>query len=165
MKTEHIVLGGLLAGATYLAFDKKALNKTKKAVGLSDGPKRRRKRSSGLSSRKLTQAQFIKSTENPTLTRAILKQGGVDWADLIKYSEDYYDPGSGSVGGIIYYEDTVKFGKKYQNAILDQLEEFEEETGGKLKKPKRSDATQYYNWLTWFAWENMMSNLTGQLGL
>jgi hypothetical protein len=151
MNTKTILGLGAVAGAIYLANNKTARTKTKKAIGLSNR------------GRKLTQAQFIKSTNNPTLTRAILKQGDVDWADLIKYPEDYSDAGSGSVSGMIYYADTVKFGKKYQNAILDELEEFEEETGGKLKKPKRSDSTQYYNWLSWFAWENMMSNLRGQL--
>ena len=55
MKTEHIVLGGLLAGATYLAFDKKALNKTKKAVGLSDkGSSKRRVKIKGTDFKRVT---------------------------------------------------------------------------------------------------------------
>ena len=111
----------------------------------------------------ITKKEFIESTNNPKLTKAILKQGGIDWDDLIKYPEDYYDAASGSVTGMIYYQDTVKFAKKYQDDILDELDLFEDETGAKLNKPKRINKTLYYNWLSWFAWENMMSNLINQL--
>jgi hypothetical protein len=162
MNTKTLLGIGAIGGAVYLATSKKAQAKVKKTTGLSN----KGKSSRGLSSRtKLSQKKFIDSTENPALTRAILKQGDVDWAELIDRPEDFYDAGGGSVTGIIYYEDTVKFGKKWHNAILDELDNFEEETGGPLKKPRRSDTTQYYNWLTWFAWENMMSKLMGELGV
>ena len=111
----------------------------------------------------ITKKKFIESTNNPKLTKATLKQGGIDWDDLIKYPYDYYDAASGSVNGMIYYANTVKFAKKYQDDILDELDLFEDETGAKLNKPKRIDKTLYYNWLSWFAWENMMSNLINQL--
>lgn len=107
--------------------------------------------------------EFIESTNNPKLTKAILKQGNVNWADLIKYPDDYYDPGTGAVSGMIYYYDTVKFAKKYQDDILDELDLYEDEVGAKLDKPKRTEKEQYYNWLSWFAWESMMSNLMNQL--
>ena len=65
---------------------------------------------------------------------------------------------------MIYYSDTVKFAKKNHLSILQLLDEFENETGAKLEsKPSAKDETQYFNWLAWFAWENMYSELLNYL--
>jgi len=106
-----------------------------------------------------SKSEFIYSTNNPDFTRAILRAGGVSWKELISRPEDYYAANNGNVPGMIYYEDTVKFGKKYQNDILDMIDEYEEDTGSKVDKPSRKDKTQYYNWLSWFAWESVMLDL------
>lgn len=106
----------------------------------------------------MKKSEFIEKCSNPKLFKAILKQGGISWSELKERPEDFYDASSGSVNGIIYYEDTTKFAKKYLFEILEQLEEFERDCG-QLEKPSASDKTQYLNWLTWFAWENMMSEL------
>ena len=50
----------------------------------------------------------------------------------------------------IYYSMSV--------AITNALNEFENECGLLENKPT-GDETQYYNWLSWFAWENVMSEV------
>ena len=91
---------------------------------------------------------------HPELARKTLKAGGVAWSDLKKYPSDYYAANSGSVPGMIYYVDTVKFAKKNHFLILQALSDFENDCGP-LDKPT-GDKTQYFNWLAWLAWENTM---------
>jgi len=108
-----------------------------------------------------TLSTFFKNCSNPELFKKVWKQGNVPFEQVRKYPNDYYAANTGSVPGMIYYSDTCKFAKKNIWQILEQLSNYEEEIGEPLKKP--SDPQQYQNWLTWFAWENMMSELINYL--
>lgn len=113
---------------------------------------------------KKTKKDFLENySSNPELHKKVLKQGNVSWNDLKEYPNDYYAANTGSVYGMIYYKDTVKFAKKNHLAILQELDEFEGDCGRLENKPKPTDETQYFNWLSWFAWENMMSQLISYL--
>lgn len=94
---------------------------------------------------------------------AIWKQGGVNFANFKNDSSSYYAANSGSVPGVIYYSDTVKFGKKHHLEILQILDEFERDCGRLEDKPSPLEEEAYFNWLTWFAWESMAGDLIDYL--
>lgn len=108
-----------------------------------------------------TLSYFFKNCSNPELFKKVWKQGNVSFEQVKQHPNDYYAANTGAVPGMIYYADTCKFAKKNIWLILEQLSEFEKEIGEPLKKP--SDPEQLQNWLTWFAWENMMSELINYL--
>ncbi|WP_339882339.1 DUF7222 domain-containing protein [Polaribacter vadi] len=109
---------------------------------------------------KLNKKKFLKQySSSPKFHGKLLRQGGVEWQQLIKYPQDYYAADSGSVPGMIYYTDTVAFAKKHHLSIIQILEEFESDCGKLENKPSPQDETQYFNWLSWFAWESMMSEV------
>lgn len=109
---------------------------------------------------KLSKKKFLEEFSSfPNFHAKLLKQGGVKWKLLTKHPEDYYTANSGSVPGMIYYKDTVPFAKKYHLSILQILDELECNCGKLENKPSPQDETQYFNWLTWFAWESMISEL------
>lgn len=109
---------------------------------------------------KLSKKKFLeKFSSFPNFHRKILKQGGVEWDLLISHPQDYYTANSGSVSGMIYYKDTVSFAKKHHLSILQVLDEFETNCGKLENKPSPQDETQYFNWLSWFAWKSMMSEI------
>lgn len=113
---------------------------------------------------KKTKKKFLENyASNLELSKLILEQGDVDWVDIVERPHDYYDPSSGSVPGLIYYEDTVKFGKDNHLLILQVLQDFEDEVGQLKNKPKPTDETEYFNWLSWFAWEHTMSEVINYL--
>ncbi|CAM1352284.1 MULTISPECIES: hypothetical protein [Tenacibaculum] len=89
----------------------------------------------------------------------LLEQGNVEWSLLINNPDDYYSANNGSIPGLIYYSDTVSFAKRYHLSILQILDEFEVNCGKIKNKPSPHDETQYFNWLSWFAWENMMGEI------
>ena len=105
---------------------------------------------------KLSKSKFIKESRYPELTKAVLNQCGVDWADLCAYPEDYRDASSG-VSGFIYYTETVAFAKRHLVKIINALNDFEKECGV-LDKPT-DDETQYFNWLAWFALESVVGDI------
>jgi len=108
-----------------------------------------------------TLSDFFNNCSNPELFRKVWKQGNVSFDEVKKYPNDYYAANTGAVPGMIYYADTCKFAKKNVWQILEQLSAFEQVTGEPLKKP--SDPEQLQNWLTWFAWENMMYEIINYL--
>tara|TARA_R110002050_G_scaffold290419_1_gene444118 strand:- start:5201 stop:5551 length:351 start_codon:yes stop_codon:yes gene_type:complete len=108
---------------------------------------------------KLKKRFLEKYSSFPELHRVLLKQSAVDWSELVKHPQDYYAADSGSVPGMIYYTDTVAFAKKHHLSILQILEEFESDCGKLENKPSPTDEVQYFNWLSWFAWESMMSEV------
>ena len=109
---------------------------------------------------KLSKKQFLENHSFfPEFHKKVLEQGSVDWQQIIKYSQDYFAADSGSVQGFIYYNDTIKFAKRHHLKILQILDEFESECGKLENKPSPTDETQYFNWLAWFAWESMMSDV------
>jgi hypothetical protein len=60
---------------------------------------------------------------------------------------------------MIYDTDAVAFAKKHHLSILQILEEFESDCGKLENKPSPLDETQYFNWLSSFAGESMMSKV------
>jgi hypothetical protein len=109
---------------------------------------------------KLSKKQFLENYSSfPNFHKELLKQGGVEWTLIKEYPQDYYTANSGSVPGMIYYKDTVAFAKKHHLSILQILDEFECDCGKLETKPSSQDETNYFNWLSWFAWENMMSKI------
>lgn len=110
-----------------------------------------------------TKKEFLENySSNPDLAKKVLKAGGLDWNTIKENPNDYYAANTGSVPGMIYYADTVKFAKRNIISILNALNEFENECGLLENKPT-DDETNYYNWLAWFAWENVMSEVIGYL--
>lgn len=109
-------------------------------------------------------SDFLKNhSSNPELHKKAWKAGKVDWKDYKENPDHYYAANTGSVPGMIYYHDTVSFGKRNQGLIHDALKDFESDCGP-LDIPKfRDDETTYYNWLAWFAWEHMAGELQGYL--
>ena len=109
---------------------------------------------------KLSKKEFLENYSSfPEFHKKVLKQSGLEWKQLIEYPWDYYAADSGSVPGFIYYNDSVPFAKKHHMIILQTLDEFESECGKLENKPSPTDQTSYYNWLAFFAWENMMSQI------
>ena len=109
---------------------------------------------------KLSKKEFLENySSHPNFHKKILKQGAVDWSLIKERPEDYYTANNGSVSGMIYYTDTVAFAKKHHLPILQMLEEFENECGKLENKSSPIDETNYFNWLSWFAWENMMGEI------
>ena len=109
---------------------------------------------------KLSKKEFLeKHSSFPEFHKKVLRQGGVEWKQLVKDPQDYYTANSGSVPGMIYYKDTVSFAKKYHLSILQILDEFETNCGKLENKHSPQDETQYFNWLSWFAWKSMMSEI------
>lgn len=108
-----------------------------------------------------TLKNFLSNCSNPELFKKVWKQGGLSFNEIKEYPNDFYTANTGAVPGMIYYADTCKFAKKNVWEILEQLQNFEEEIGQPLAKP--GDVEQLQNWLTWFAWENMMSELISYL--
>lgn len=109
---------------------------------------------------KLSKKEFLeKHSSIQNFHKKLLKQGNVGWSLLIEYTQDYYTANSGSVPGMIYYTDTVAFAKKHHLSILQILDEFESDCGKLENKPSPQDEIQYFNWLSWFAWESMMGEI------
>ena len=109
---------------------------------------------------KLSKKQFLENYSSfPEFHKKVLEQGGVEWKQLIKHPQDYDAADSGSVPGMIYYQDTVAFAKKYHLSILQILDEFECDCGKLENKPSPTEEVQYFNFLAWFSWESMMSEV------
>ena len=113
---------------------------------------------------KLSKKQFLENYSSfPEFHKKILKQGGVQWKQLIKHPQDYYAANSGSVPGFIFYNDTIQFAKKHHLKILQILDEFESECGKLENKPSPADETCYFNWLAHFSWESCMNEVINYL--
>tara|TARA_R110002073_G_scaffold312586_4_gene484126 strand:+ start:28645 stop:28992 length:348 start_codon:yes stop_codon:yes gene_type:complete len=106
----------------------------------------------------LSKKRFLeKYSSFPNFYKELLKQGGVEWSLINENPEDYCVANNGSIPGMIYYTDTVSFAKKHHLSILQILDEFECD---KLEnKPGPTDEAEYFNWLSWFAWESMMGEV------
>ena len=79
---------------------------------------------------KLSKKQLLEIySSDPEFHKKVLKQGGVQWSELVKHPQDYYAANSGSVPGMIYYNDTVTFAKKYHLSLLQILYDFECDCG------------------------------------
>lgn len=106
-----------------------------------------------------TMENFLEFNESKReLFEKTIEQGGVDWSDLIERPNDYYDASNGSVPGMIYYSDTEQFAKDNIREILTVYAEWCAEVG-----VLEIDKYNPLNWLAWFAWESMMSELMNWL--
>lgn len=103
--------------------------------------------------------KFFKQSQYPEFYPKIWEMGGVDWESFQEYPNDYYAANTGVVPGCIYYVDTVAFAKKHHLQILQMLDEFEQDCGRIEDKPSPVDEDEYFNWLTWFAWESLAGDL------
>ena len=109
---------------------------------------------------KLNKKEFLENQSSfPKFHEKLLEQGGVEWSSIKNNPKDYCVANNGSVPGMIYYSDTVAFAKKYHLSILQIIDEFECDCGKLENKPSPQDETDYFNWLSWFAWESMMSEI------
>jgi hypothetical protein len=109
---------------------------------------------------KLSKKTFLENYSSfPNFHKKLLKQGDVEWSLIKENPEDYCVANNGSIPGMIYYTDTVSFAKKHHLSILQILDEFECDCGKLENIPSATDEVQYFNWLSWFAWENMMSEV------
>ena len=108
---------------------------------------------------------FFAQSSHPDFFRKVWELGGVPWEDFKECPNDYRAANTGAAPGCIYYSDTVPFAKRNLETIHEVLRDFEKETGAQLENMPRysDDETQYYNWLTWFAWENMAGELISYL--
>ena len=105
---------------------------------------------------------FAKHSSHPDLHERVWRAGGVSFAEFKERPSDFYAANTGAVTGMIYYDDTVRFAKKNLVLIMDALNDFENECGLLPNKPTE-EPTQFYNWLTWFAWESMAGELMNYL--
>jgi hypothetical protein len=109
---------------------------------------------------KLNKKEFLENYSTfPNFYEKVLEQSGLEWKQIIEHPHDYYAADSGSVSGFIFYNETVAFGKKHHLSILQILDEFESCCGKLENKPRPTDEKQYFNCLSWFAWESMMSEI------
>ena len=60
---------------------------------------------------------------------------------------------------MIYYKDTIAFAKKHHLSILQIIDKFENQFGKLKIKPRPHDGIQYFNWISWFIWNNMMREI------
>jgi len=109
---------------------------------------------------KLSKKEFLENHSSfSEFHKILLKQSGLEWKQLIEHPQDYYTANLGSVPGFIFYNDTVAFAKRHHLSILQILDEFESCCGKLENKPSPTDETSYYNWLAFFSWENMLSQI------
>lgn len=101
--------------------------------------------------------EYLEESRNPQLAQAVLDQMGLDFEEVIERPSDFRDASAG-VSGFIYYSETTQFAKDNLLLITMTLNEFEEEIGSTLSKPKE-DETQYLNWLAWFALETVIDEI------
>jgi hypothetical protein len=114
---------------------------------------------------KSSEKQFLGNYSSfPNFHKKLLKQANIDWSILIEHPQDYYAANSGAIPGMIYYTDTVTFAKNNHLSILQILDEFESDCGELENKLSPQDETQYFNWLSWFAWESMMREVLSFVG-
>ena len=98
---------------------------------------------------------FLNECSNPELFRKVWNASKLNFSEVKQYPNDFRDPSSGSVSGMIYYSDTEKFAKKNLDAILDLIADFDEETGGNTLK-RATDSGNKLNFFAWFAYESMI---------
>lgn len=105
----------------------------------------------GKSKRKSIRDFLENHSSNPKLHKKVIKQGGVEATRFKYYPNDFRDPSSGSVYGMIYYSDTIPFGKNNLDSALIIASEF-----GYSANYFIEDGEIDYNKVAWFLWESMI---------
>jgi len=102
-----------------------------------------------------TKKEYLSSyAQFPALSKAVLRQIGATWAEIVEHPSSYANAGNG-VSGFIYYCETEPFARRNVEEILQCYEWFTEEfVGHPWGKP--SDLT----WLAWFALEHTVGEIT-----
>ena len=101
------------------------------------------------------------NNEVTPLKRAVIHDV-LDQEDVKSYIKDVLYSGcqSGIVSGLIYYNDTEAFAKRYIEDILDLYQEACETSGSHL-----NIIDNKLNWLAWFGYEMIIQDLSLELEL
>ena len=105
---------------------------------------------------------FFNQCSNPELFRKVWNTSKLNFSEVKEYPNDYRDPSSGSVPGMIYYCDTEKFAKNNLQDILELIADFDEETGSNTLKSAKESGNKL-NWFTWFTYESMIIEMIDYL--
>lgn len=95
--------------------------------------------------------EFLREYNEPSRAKMfeeLYKLTGVEFEYLWKYPQDYQNPASGSISGLIYYNDTEPFAKDFFHEIDEILTEY-----GFTKRIPLND-------MTWAAWEELQYQFT-----
>lgn len=98
---------------------------------------------------------FFNQCSNPEFFRKVWNASKLNFSEFKKYPNDYRDPSSGSVSGMIYYADTEKFAKKHLETILEMVAEWDDATGDNVLS-RANETGSVLNFLCWFAYESMI---------
>lgn len=88
------------------------------------------------------------------LFKQVMRQMSATWEEVWEHPMDYRDAGAG-VSGFIYYSETELFARMNIDAILNCLNQFEDELG----KPLKKDSGNLLNWYAWFALEHIIDKV------
>ena len=69
------------------------------------------------------------------------------------YEEYNYNPSQGSVGGLIYYQDTESIGKELMNEFLETIADY----GWSCESINERAQGNIYNYVAWFMWDYLIS--------
>jgi len=107
---------------------------------------------------KKTKKQYLSEyAQFPALSKAVLRQMGATWAEIVAHPSNYANAENG-VSGFIYYRETEPFASRHLGKIMQCYNWFTEECmGHPWGKP--SDL----NWLAWFALEHTVGEITNYM--
>lgn len=104
---------------------------------------------------KTTLSGFFNQCSNPLLFRKVWNASGLTFAEFKENPNDYRDPSSGSVNGMIYYSDTEKFAKNNLEDIIELIAYFQEESDDNILQ-RAIDSGNKLNFFAWFTYESMI---------
>ncbi|HLS53621.1 MAG TPA: hypothetical protein VK031_06590 [Tissierellaceae bacterium] len=102
---------------------------------------------------------FLATCSHPELFNNLLNSGGVPWADLRRWPDDYISAESG-IPGLTYYNETEKIYNQNSGRIHRYFDYLNNE-GLEIVNPycPINEEVSYKNWAVWVAWESMMSDI------
>lgn len=109
-----------------------------------------------------TLSGFLNQCSNPELFKKVWNASKLNFSEVKKYPNNYRDPSSGSVTGMIYYSDTEEFTKKNIVEILELVAEFDEQTGDNTLS-RAAERGNVLNFLAWFTYESMIIEMIDYL--
>ena len=105
---------------------------------------------------------FFNNCSNPELFKKVWNASKLSFSEVKEYPNNYRDPSSGAVHGMIYYSDTEKFAKNNIAEILELVAQFDEETGSSTLATA-AEKGNVLNFLTWFTYESMIIEMIDYL--